>query len=81
MGGVEGKKGKESHLARLFGSGTSGVLELLGFHPVDTVAKRLMSNTQPVSFIFLFSKLVDLWLTLLLRFSSLVPPIQLALPT
>ncbi|KXN71438.1 putative mitochondrial carrier protein YHM1/SHM1 [Conidiobolus coronatus NRRL 28638] len=48
MGGVEGKKGKESHLARLFGSGTSGVLELLGFHPVDTVAKRLMSNTQPI---------------------------------
>ncbi|KAJ2958174.1 hypothetical protein NQZ79_g6167 [Umbelopsis isabellina] len=39
-----GKKHSESGLARFFGSATSGVLELFIFHPVDTVAKRLMSN-------------------------------------
>lgn len=39
----EGMK-RESPTARLLGSGTSGIAELLVFHPVDTVAKRLMSN-------------------------------------
>jgi hypothetical protein len=39
---------KESTTARLLGSGTSGVLELLGFHPVDTVAKRLMNNKERI---------------------------------
>ncbi|KAF8638875.1 hypothetical protein AX17_001930 [Amanita inopinata Kibby_2008] len=43
-------KGKESASARILGSGTSGVAELLIFHPVDTVAKRLMSNKAKVSF-------------------------------
>lgn len=45
-----GKRGKhsESGLARFLGSGTSGILELLIFHPVDTVAKRLMSNQKKV---------------------------------
>ncbi|CAG8478885.1 10087_t:CDS:2 [Ambispora gerdemannii] len=38
----------ESGLARLIGSGTSGILELFLFHPVDTVAKRLMTNTNKV---------------------------------
>ncbi|WFC99371.1 high copy suppressor of abf2 [Malassezia yamatoensis] len=37
-------KSKESATARLLGSGTSGIAELMVFHPVDTVAKRLMSN-------------------------------------
>ncbi|KAJ7932727.1 mitochondrial carrier protein [Mycena leptocephala] len=37
-------KGKESGTARVLGSGASGIAELLIFHPVDTVAKRLMSN-------------------------------------
>ena len=37
-------KSRDSAQARLLGSGTSGVAELLVFHPVDTVAKRLMSN-------------------------------------
>lgn len=40
---------KDSVTARLLGSGTSGILELLGFHPVDTVAKRLMNNTTKIS--------------------------------
>jgi hypothetical protein len=37
-------KQRDSAQARLLGSGTSGIAELLVFHPVDTVAKRLMSN-------------------------------------
>jgi len=43
-------KGKESGTARVLGSGASGVAELLVFHPVDTIAKRLMSNKAKVSF-------------------------------
>ncbi|KUI58012.1 hypothetical protein VP1G_05342 [Cytospora mali] len=35
---------KESNLARLLGSGSAGISELAVFHPVDTIAKRLMSN-------------------------------------
>ncbi|KAI9774860.1 MAG: hypothetical protein M1840_000076 [Geoglossum simile] len=35
---------KESTLSRLLGSGCAGIAELAVFHPVDTVAKRLMSN-------------------------------------
>jgi len=43
-------KGSDSGTARILGSGTSGVAELLVFHPVDTIAKRLMSNKSKVSF-------------------------------
>lgn len=39
-GGSSGGKG----IARLVGGATSGALELIFFHPVDTIAKRLMSN-------------------------------------
>ncbi|KAK4702517.1 hypothetical protein P7C70_g3709, partial [Phenoliferia sp. Uapishka_3] len=35
---------RDSGMARLLGSGASGIAELAVFHPVDTVAKRLMSN-------------------------------------
>lgn len=38
----------ESGTARFLGSASSGILELLLFHPVDTVAKRLMSNQTKV---------------------------------
>jgi len=41
--------GKDSGLARILGSGTSGIAELFIFHPVDTVAKRLMSNKTKVT--------------------------------
>jgi len=34
--------------ANLLGSGTAGVCELVLFHPVDTMAKRLMSSTKTV---------------------------------
>ncbi|KAK0508300.1 hypothetical protein JMJ35_009384 [Cladonia borealis] len=40
---------KESATARLLGSGSAGIAELAIFHPVDTTAKRLMSNTGKVS--------------------------------
>ncbi|KAI2615159.1 mitochondrial carrier [Hypoxylon sp. NC1633] len=40
---VTGKE-RESNLARLLGSGSAGISELAVFHPVDTIAKRLMSN-------------------------------------
>ncbi|KAK1765550.1 putative mitochondrial carrier protein [Phialemonium atrogriseum] len=40
---------KESNLARLLGSGSAGISELLVFHPVDTIAKRLMSNETRIS--------------------------------
>ncbi|KAI0762176.1 mitochondrial carrier [Trametes elegans] len=42
-------KGSDSGAARILGSGTSGIAELLLFHPVDTIAKRLMSNKSKVS--------------------------------
>ncbi|ORZ41358.1 mitochondrial carrier domain-containing protein [Catenaria anguillulae PL171] len=35
---------KVSGTARFVGAATSGALELICFHPVDTIAKRLMSN-------------------------------------
>lgn len=35
---------RESANARITGSGVSGIAELFVFHPVDTIAKRLMSN-------------------------------------
>ncbi|KAJ7290211.1 mitochondrial carrier domain-containing protein [Mycena rebaudengoi] len=42
-------KYKESGTARVLGSGASGIAELLIFHPVDTIAKRLMSNKSQIS--------------------------------
>ncbi|CAI7584014.1 unnamed protein product [Penicillium pancosmium] len=39
---------KESATARLLGSGSAGIAELLVFHPVDTTAKRLMSNQTKI---------------------------------
>ncbi|KAF2797280.1 mitochondrial carrier [Melanomma pulvis-pyrius CBS 109.77] len=35
---------KESTAARVLGAGCAGIAELMVFHPVDTTAKRLMSN-------------------------------------
>ncbi|CDO75278.1 hypothetical protein BN946_scf184497.g9 [Trametes cinnabarina] len=42
-------KGSDSGAARILGSGASGIAELLLFHPVDTIAKRLMSNKTKVT--------------------------------
>ncbi|OTB14907.1 hypothetical protein K445DRAFT_318817 [Daldinia sp. EC12] len=44
---VTGKE-RESNLARLLGSGSAGIAELAVFHPVDTIAKRLMSNQTKI---------------------------------
>lgn len=44
----EVKKQGKAAAPFIIGSATSGVLEILLFHPVDTVAKRLMSNTETV---------------------------------
>jgi len=42
--GGSDKHGKHSSVAaRFLGSGTAGIAELVLFHPVDTVAKRLMN--------------------------------------
>ena len=38
----------DSGTARILGSASSGILELLGFHPVDTITKRLMNNPHPI---------------------------------
>ncbi|PGH13746.1 mitochondrial GTP/GDP carrier protein 1 [Helicocarpus griseus UAMH5409] len=40
---------RESGTARLLGSGSAGIAELLVFHPVDTTAKRLMSNQGKIT--------------------------------
>lgn len=45
---VAGKE-KESNMARLLGSGSAGISELMVFHPVDTIAKRLMSNQTRIA--------------------------------
>jgi hypothetical protein len=42
-------KEKESNTARLLGSGSAGIAELMMFHPVDTIAKRLMSNQGKIT--------------------------------
>ncbi|KAF2878415.1 mitochondrial carrier domain-containing protein [Massariosphaeria phaeospora] len=40
---------KESTAARVLGAGCAGIAELMVFHPVDTTAKRLMSNYGKVT--------------------------------
>ncbi|CAI7661755.1 unnamed protein product [Penicillium bialowiezense] len=49
---------KESATARLLGSGSAGIAELMIFHPVDTTAKRLMSNQTRISGATAFKEVV-----------------------
>ncbi|OIW27976.1 mitochondrial GTP GDP transporter [Coniochaeta ligniaria NRRL 30616] len=49
---------KESNFARLLGSGSAGISELAVFHPVDTIAKRLMSNESKVNTIEKFNAVI-----------------------
>lgn len=49
---------KESTLARLVGSGSAGIAELAVFHPVDTIAKRLMSNKEKINSAAQFNKVI-----------------------
>lgn len=49
---------KQSGVARILGSATAGICELAVFHPVDTTAKRLMSNSTRVSNLTQLNKVV-----------------------
>ncbi len=40
---------KQSGLARVLGSASAGICEIGVFHPVDTISKRLMSNSTKVT--------------------------------
>ncbi|ODV85447.1 hypothetical protein CANARDRAFT_28246 [[Candida] arabinofermentans NRRL YB-2248] len=40
---------KQSASARVLGSASAGICEIAVFHPVDTISKRLMSNTTKVT--------------------------------
>ncbi|KAK7538825.1 mitochondrial carrier domain-containing protein [Phyllosticta citribraziliensis] len=48
-GGASSDTKKESSIARFTGAGTAGIAELAIFHPVDTTAKRLMSNQGKIA--------------------------------
>ncbi|KAG9877514.1 hypothetical protein KCU86_g25206, partial [Aureobasidium melanogenum] len=49
-GGSSKEYKKESTAARVLGAaGSAGIAELAVFHPVDTIAKRLMSNQGKIS--------------------------------
>ncbi|KIW93027.1 uncharacterized protein Z519_06876 [Cladophialophora bantiana CBS 173.52] len=75
--GVPGKSYKtESGLARLLGSGSAGVAELLVFHPVDTIAKRLMNNATRVASISALNTVIfkeSASAPVLTKFASLFP--------
>ncbi|KAK2071588.1 hypothetical protein P8C59_005997 [Phyllachora maydis] len=55
---TSGARNQESNLARLLGSGSAGISELAVFHPVDTIAKRLMSNETRVTSVAKFNAVV-----------------------
>lgn len=40
---------KQSGIARVLGSASAGILEIGVFHPVDTISKRLMSNSTKIT--------------------------------
>jgi hypothetical protein len=75
----DSKKG--SGAARFIGSTAAGVTELFLFHPVDTVAKRLMTNKENVSGMSGFSKVIfrdAVDKPLLQRYRSLFPGLGFA---
>jgi len=53
-----GGSAKETTMARIVGAGTAGIAELIVFHPVDTIAKRLMSNQTKVSGLTHFNSVI-----------------------
>ncbi|OAP57876.1 hypothetical protein AYL99_08614 [Fonsecaea erecta] len=75
--GVGGKSYKtESGLARLLGSGSAGVAELMIFHPVDTIAKRLMNNPTRVTSLSALNAVIfrqSATAPVLTKFTSLFP--------
>ncbi|KAI5195865.1 hypothetical protein E4T39_08004 [Aureobasidium subglaciale] len=49
---------KESTTARVLGAGSAGISELAVFHPVDTIAKRLMSNQGKIANVAQFNTVI-----------------------
>lgn len=49
---------KQSALARILGPAAAGVCEIGVFHPVDTISKRLMSNTSKVDSLAKFNSVI-----------------------
>lgn len=49
---------KQSGLARVLGSASAGICEIGVFHPVDTISKRLMSNSTKVTSVSEFNKVI-----------------------
>ena len=67
--------------ARLIGSTCAGVMELVVFHPVDTIAKRLMYNKEAVSAAGGYSRIIfrDAYdKPILHRYGSLFPGVGFA---
>jgi len=83
MAHSHGEKKSSSGLSRVLGSGSAGLLELILFHPVDTVAKRLMTNESKIFEsgkvlhnlnVAIFKKHADA--SVLKRYGSLFPGIE-----
>lgn len=49
---------KQSGSARVLGSASAGICEIAVFHPVDTISKRLMSNTTKVTNLTLLNQVI-----------------------
>ncbi|ODV93228.1 hypothetical protein PACTADRAFT_51847 [Pachysolen tannophilus NRRL Y-2460] len=49
---------KQSGTARLLGSASAGICEIAVFHPVDTISKRLMSNSTRVTSLVELNKVI-----------------------
>jgi len=58
IGGSSKGGQKETTTARIVGAGTAGIAELAIFHPVDTIAKRLMSNQTKVAGLTQFNSVI-----------------------
>eukprot|EP00834_Sanchytrium_tribonematis_P008576 NODE_1055_length_2404_cov_0.960087.p1 type:complete len:289 gc:universal NODE_1055_length_2404_cov_0.960087:2072-1206(-) len=66
-----------STTVRILGSATAGIAEIFLFHPIDTIAKRLMSNHSnlPISQVIFKDKYQE---TVLKRYKSLFPGLGFA---
>lgn len=49
---------KQSGSARVLGSASAGICEIAVFHPVDTISKRLMSNSSKISGLSQFNSVI-----------------------
>ncbi|KAH3680645.1 hypothetical protein WICMUC_000202 [Wickerhamomyces mucosus] len=58
MSPINNQDKKQSALARVLGSASAGICEIGVFHPVDTISKRLMSNSTKVSNLSQFNSVI-----------------------